>query len=201
MLLYKFLIIGVWCIKMSLISIIKGIGTLKNIPRTGWLVCGVPASLSESVAEHIFESTLYAAIIGERLLQEGIKLDPRRVMLITLVHDLPEAYIGDIVKKVKRDREIDKVELDIAKSMIEIGTIGNAIIEYLESKSLEAKISKLSELLATYTQARRYYNMGFKDVKEIIESTTHEIRTIIKDPLLKKISIFIEEILELDTSK
>ncbi|MEX2314675.1 MAG: HD domain-containing protein, partial [Thermomicrobiales bacterium] len=62
---------------------------LKRLRRTGWLDRGVAGP--ESVADHSWGVALLAWLLARD--QPG--LDRERVLLLGLVHDLPEAVAGD----------------------------------------------------------------------------------------------------------
>ncbi|MCC6703842.1 MAG: HD domain-containing protein [Thermomicrobiales bacterium] len=64
---------------------------LKSIPRTGWLDRGVPLEAAESIAEHSFQTALIAWIAAA----DDPSLDRDRILKLALIHDLPEAIIGD----------------------------------------------------------------------------------------------------------
>ena len=64
-------------------------GQLKNLPRAGWLLLGIPQP--ESVAEHSFR----VAVIGITLAaMEGA--DVGRTAALCLMHDAHETRIGDV---------------------------------------------------------------------------------------------------------
>jgi putative hydrolase of HD superfamily len=65
---------------------------LKSLQRTGWLDRGIPSSIAESVADHSYQAALMAWVIS----LDDPELDADRVLKLALVHDLPEALIGDI---------------------------------------------------------------------------------------------------------
>ena len=72
------------------------VGRLKRLPRTGWLDRGVPAASTESVADHAFRVALLAWMVAtERTADGDAAVDPARVLLLALAHDLPEAIAGD----------------------------------------------------------------------------------------------------------
>ena len=67
---------------------IREVERLKSVERTAWTTSG----RRESTAEHSWRLALLAAVLtGERP-----RLDMQRVLLMCLVHDLGEAYDGDI---------------------------------------------------------------------------------------------------------
>jgi putative hydrolase of HD superfamily len=64
---------------------------LKSTPRTGWIDRGVGAIEVESVAEHSFQTALLAWLAAAA----DPTLDRDRILKLALIHDLPEAIIGD----------------------------------------------------------------------------------------------------------
>lgn len=88
------------------------LGMLKRTPRTGFQFLG---SGAETVAEHIFR----ASLIGYTLARLDGQVDPGRVLLLCLFHDLPEARTGDlnyVNKKYVRADEGQAVE-DLARTL------------------------------------------------------------------------------------
>lgn len=66
---------------------------LKHLFRQGWLRVGIPEARCESVAEHSFAVALLALFVAEERFPD---LDAGKVVKIALLHDLAEAYAGDI---------------------------------------------------------------------------------------------------------
>ena len=71
-----------------MLDFFRAVGVLKELPRQGWLDRRIPNP--ESVADHIYRSTMMAWVLGS---EAG--LDTERLVKIVLVHDLPEAEAGD----------------------------------------------------------------------------------------------------------
>lgn len=179
---------------MGIKEIVRSVGITKNLPRTGWLTRGIPPSVAESIAEHMFESAIYSVYISYELNKNDVAVDLERVMLLTLTHDLPEAYIGDILRGVKKVLDTDELETNVADEL-GVAPFREAIIEYIEGETLEAKVSKLSELLATYIQAKRYYDLGYTDIDEILESTYEGIARLFNEKPISKIRDIIESLI------
>lgn len=76
----------------DLLAFFRTIEELKRTPRTGWLDRGIPASETESVADH----TLLTALIAWTLAMDDPSLDADRVLKLAVVHDIAEAIVGDI---------------------------------------------------------------------------------------------------------
>lgn len=79
----------------GLLLLAKQVQRLKRVPRQGWLDRGVPPADTESVADHSLGVALLAWMAALEAQAAGADLDPGRVLALALVHDLPEAEIGD----------------------------------------------------------------------------------------------------------
>ncbi len=64
---------------------------LKNTPRTGWAVRGVPNF--ESVADHSFGVALTALTLSELV---PLELDREKILTMAILHDLAESVTGDL---------------------------------------------------------------------------------------------------------
>src|SRR3954468_5444051 len=73
----------------------RTLAALKALPRTGWLDRGINASLVESVADHSLSVAILAWAIALERAREGHELDPQRVLLLAVIHDLAESEAGD----------------------------------------------------------------------------------------------------------
>jgi putative hydrolase of HD superfamily len=69
---------------------------LKSVPRTGWLDRGVPPLHVESVADHSLGVALLAWGCALQRRAEGVAIDPERVLMLAILHDLGEAETGDL---------------------------------------------------------------------------------------------------------
>ena len=87
----------------SVIALFGHILALKSLPRTGWLLAGVPHP--ESVADHSYGTAALAGFLCDLInlapAAEGLAqpLDVGRVVRIALVHDLAEAWLTDLPKR------------------------------------------------------------------------------------------------------
>jgi len=71
-----------------MLDFMRSVGALKALPRQGWVDRGILNP--ESVADHSYRAALMAWLLGQ---QAG--LDAERLLKIMLLHDLPEAIVGD----------------------------------------------------------------------------------------------------------
>lgn len=149
--------------------------SLSSLARTGWMIRGVPHMIAESVATHSFYSAIIALIIATKMKEQGVEINPEKAAVIALVHDIGEAYIGDIVKDFSRkigSNVKEKIELEAVKTRAPKELV--KYVALLQSDVLESKIAKLSENLATYIMSIYYKRLGFQ-VDDIMMSVSETI--------------------------
>lgn len=76
---------------MTLLNLLLHANQLKRTPRTGWVQRGVPSA--ENVAAHSYGVT-FTALTLALTISEPLNLE--KVMIMALLHDLPEALTTDI---------------------------------------------------------------------------------------------------------
>jgi putative hydrolases of HD superfamily len=79
----------------ALLGLAQFAAKLKSVPRTGWLDRGVRPLQVESVADHSFGVALLAWACALQRRAEGAAIDPERVLILAIIHDLAEAETGD----------------------------------------------------------------------------------------------------------
>ena len=79
----------------GLVRILMAGVMLKRRPRRGWVEAGVREP--ESVAEHSFSLALASMLVSDLL-----GLDTEKAVRMALIHDLAEAYLGDLTRPEKR---------------------------------------------------------------------------------------------------
>lgn len=137
-------------------------GKLKNTPRTGWAVRGIPAF--ESVADHTCGVAMCALVLLDLLDQEGkSSLDREKVLAMAITHDLPECVTGDLslgasrllpegVKAVMEDNAMQELLCDVPFSKQ-----WHALArEFEDNLSPEAKLVKDCDRLDLLLQALAY---------------------------------------------
>jgi|Deesub1362B_J571_1020462.scaffolds.fasta_scaffold27350_2 putative hydrolase of HD superfamily len=159
----------------------ESIMSLKELVRTGWMLRGVPPAVSESVAEHIFEVSFLTLIISKKLIELGAEVDLSKSLTLAVIHDIPEAVTGDIVKWSK-DLIMNSTDLD-TRALERLGL--NDFIELykeLEAEgSIESHIVKLADYLATALQSKRYMRRGYYAVSEIYVNTLEKAKKLTKE--------------------
>ncbi len=145
---------------------------LASLARSGWMMRGIPASIAESVADHTVAAALLAAEVAWEARARGARVDPARAAAVALVHDLAEAWVGDIPRPAAVEGK-EEAEL----RAVESSGLSEAVVgwyrEYHERSSLEARIARAAEKLATYAVALRFKRLGYP-VDDIIESSLRE---------------------------
>ncbi len=129
---------------------------LKRIQRTGYQFLG-PGK--ESVAEHTFAVMCIAWTLAH-LTPEA---DEHRLLSMCLVHDLPEARMGDLNSVQKR-----YVDADEAKAVAHMGRdlpfgeeIGGLLAEFNAGETLEAQLARDADQLAFLLDLKALGDMGY----------------------------------------
>ncbi|OYT62283.1 MAG: phosphohydrolase [Thermofilum sp. ex4484_15] len=159
---------------------IRKLSWLKNIPRTGWLQCGVPLAICESVAEHTYETSIIAYFLSRYLMDNGVKVDIAKVLTLSLFHDISEAITGDIprvAKKYVRENVTALLEENFP-------SLANMV---KRGGDLESKIVKIADNLSAYLQGLIYNKGGFKEASIISFSTLKDAEKIAKEEEDEKI--------------
>ncbi|MCE4606076.1 MAG: HD family hydrolase [Desulfurococcales archaeon] len=150
-------------------------GSLKWLARTGWMQRGVPSSAAENVSQHSFEAAIIALDLAYRLRDQGVSVDPLRASVLALIHDIAESVVGDIPRwsSSRMAGLKEKLESTAVNEMSVHPNIKGLFEEYIDGKSLEASIAKLSDYISTCIQAGRYLSMGY-NVEEIFSNMKNE---------------------------
>lgn len=141
----------------SYIEFIKELELLKNVRRTAWTSEGK----QESTAEHSWRLAVFAGI----MLEEFPELDGKKVLLMSLIHDLGEIYDGDISAALLPDPslkyEMESASLQKLLSIPDEPVRGNLYAlwqEYEEGLTQEAKLVKALDKAETMIQHNQGQN-------------------------------------------
>ena len=166
-----------------IIKLHEYIARLKELRRTGWVQRGV--SDPETVASHSYAVALLTMMIAD--LRGLNTLDAVRMALI---HDLAESIIGDLTPEMKmRLGDLEERERRFFEDLVKL--VPKELAEtYLDSwrrfSRGEDEVSRLVrevDKLERGLQAMRYLRKGYREVKEIYDSTLNEL----KDPELRRV--------------
>jgi putative hydrolase of HD superfamily len=175
----------------NIIKFLRMSGRLKRILRSGWVEVGVDCP--ESVADHTFRTAVLCMIFSDLEDLDGLKM-----IRMALLHDLPEAIIGDLTpsekteEAIKREDAAMKQLLSLLPERLRQRYL-KLWLEYAESKTKEAKAVRQLEKVEMTLQAGEYEvaQPSLKVFERFIESadefvTSPEIRKVfcsILDPV------------------
>lgn len=135
------------------------IGSLKHLPRAGWLRLGMVRP--ESVAEHSFRVGIIGMILASI---EGA--DVGHSSALCLLHDSPETRIGDVTA-ISRAYTTTEPPEEVSKHQTAAMPEGarkvfrDLVAEYEAGGTPEAKIAKDADKLESLLQAVEYQAQGF----------------------------------------
>ncbi|MEZ0393900.1 MAG: HD domain-containing protein [Desulfurococcaceae archaeon] len=158
--------------KLGLRQLLK----LSNVVRTGWLVRGVPPCLAENSMEHSYLVALMALLICRRLRDKGLNVDVERALQMALIHDVPEAITGDVLSWIKEGLDMDSHERRALEAM-GLGEFVDLLHEFNEGQSLEAKVVRAADEVATLLVATEYARRGYEEVKELAKSILGKLKS------------------------
>ena len=174
----------------DIIKFLEIAGVLKRTQRTGWVDIGVYQP--ESVADHTFRTAVFCMLYAD--IEE---LDPLRLLRMALIHDLPEAIIGDLMpnQKTAETRKKEENAINQMLSLLPKTQRENYLAvwnEYQAGKTKEAKTVRQIEKIEMALQAKEYEKFGSdrRSLERFIE-TAEEATTW---PELKRLlSLVMEE--------
>lgn len=160
-------------------KVISEIFNLKKRKRVGWLLPGrdLEESQVESVADHTWGACIVAEIFLPSTKEEMIEIvgkepgieeyDKEKILRMLLVHDLSEAYTGDIALGYKTDDDRKKEEDRMAyyatlahlSPFKNLDEIYKRWEKYEERKQYNAKIAKDIDQLECYIQLFMYKDL------------------------------------------
>ena len=154
----------------NLIRFLEITGILKRTQRTGWVEVGVYQP--ESVADHTFRTAFLCMLYADME-----SLDPLKLLRMALIHDLPEAIIGDLMpsQKTAETKENEETAIRQIVSLLPKMQRENYLAvwnEYREGKTKEAKAVRQLEKIEMALQAKEYEKFGSasKSLERFIKS-------------------------------
>lgn len=158
---------------------------LKNVQRKGWKH-KLEVKNPESVADHSFSMALMAMILSELH-----KLDTKKIVKMTLLHDLVESVVGDFTpEEISKPK---KLELENTAMEKILNILPENLIEGYQNIWNEFQLRNSEEAIFVHEidkfemvfQAKHYVDKGYS--KEKIQSFLDTANTEIKNKHLKEI--------------
>jgi putative hydrolase of HD superfamily len=145
---------------------------LKEIPRSGFQFLGVGR---ESVAEHVY-STTFIAFVMTQLLPE---IDGRKLLCLCLVHDLPEARVGDLnsVHKAYVQADEPRAIADMLQGLAFGSRIKELLDEYHAGSSPEAQLARDADQLALVLELKELDDIGHRPPQDWLPHVLNRLKT------------------------
>lgn len=147
-------------------------GILKNIPRSGYHFLGAG---KESVAEHSFITTFIAYVMS----QTETQADSQKLITMCLIHDLPEARIGDLNYVHKRYVTPDeKSAVSDMTAELPFGASLTALIEEFNAgETLESKLARDADQIAFILDLKALSDIGYSVPQKWLPSILKRLQT------------------------
>lgn len=152
------------------------LGQLKRVKRSGWWIAGIDNP--ESVAEHSFRTAIIAYILAQL---EGV--NPEKVAVMALFHDVGEARISDLHRIAQRYVNREDVDRKVLEEQLErlpdkvARRLKSLFSEMEGASSNEAKVAHDADILECLVQAREYQALGYSDVGDWISNCQAALST------------------------
>jgi len=166
----------------------------KELPRQGFIALGFKRNEADSVAAHSWTCAMLTYMLGTEMVKNGQKLDLNKAIKMALFHDMAETIVGDVGTFVKGMAKgaFAPIEEEGLKWLVSDLPSSDEIIklveEYMQRKSLEARLVKVADNLDALAQAKGVPAAAsalkyFKEVYHITKIPWHKdaVEMIIKD--------------------
>jgi len=168
----------------TILDTLDGLDPLGDLPRTGWLLRGI--SPCESIAAHSLQVALLVSMLVDACRAEGMTVDGEAALRMALVHDAPEARLGDVpmpVKSPELDAALHVVEERLAALLLP-PSLHAAWIAAEEGQSLEARLVKAADKLQMLHKLSVYERAGRRHpLIDFMWSNPANLRCLDLDPV------------------
>lgn len=157
----------------SLVDFLNEVGMLAHTPRSGFAFLGTGA---QSVAEHSHRVALIAFFLAR--MHKG-PIDMSKLLLMGLLHDLPEARTGDLNYVNKRYVQADekKVVQEIKEKAPYGAEIAAYIDEYVQHSSEEALLAHDADQIEMLLVLKKLYDIGNPQAMTWFDSVVLRLKT------------------------
>lgn len=158
----------------SLLNFFFELRQLREQPRSGWQILGIPNA--ESVAEHSARTAQIAYVLA--ILESHP--NPEHVATMALFHDIAECRVGDLHKIAQRYVKADEhsAMMGMTEKLGKPGECVRALWEEMEAKGTPAaKIAKDADCLEVALSGKEYMAQGFKEAIDWYENAGRILTT------------------------
>jgi putative hydrolase of HD superfamily len=149
-----------------MLSALLTLQALEGLPRTGWIQRGI--SEPESIADHVLGTCYVVLALGARI---APPIDVERALALVLVHDAPEALIGDLprtaaallpagAKAAAEERAAGEILPQIS------GFAHERFLEYRAGATREARFARVCDRLQLGVKLAAYHRSGRRGLEE-----------------------------------
>jgi putative hydrolase of HD superfamily len=158
------------------------VGMLKRTPRSGWQFLD---SGSESVAEHVYRTTMIAYVLAKL---EG-SVDTDKVLRLALAHDLPEARTGDLnyVNQKYVTADEPRAAHDMTRGLPFGDELEELMAEYRNEASPEAVLAHDADQLEMLFELKEKLDSGCQAADDWTPFVLRRLRTDNAKKLAEKI--------------
>jgi putative hydrolase of HD superfamily len=168
-------------------------GILKRTQRAGWVDVGVYQP--ESIADHSFRTAFLCMLYADME-----SLDTLKLLSMALIHDLPEAIIGDLMpsQKTAETKQNEETAIHQILTLLPETQRENYLAvwnEYQEGKTREAKAVQQLDKIEMAMQAKEYEKLGSSSKNKNLKRFVKSAKETTDWPELKRLlSCVLEEI-------
>ena len=166
----------------NIVDLLFEAGHLKKTPRSGFNFLGVG---HESVAEH----TYMTSFIGFVLAQIVPGIDALKLIYMCMLHDLPEARIGDLNYVQKQYVTPDETQAlaDCTQTLPFGSLIEDLIEEFNAGRSTEAQLAHDADQMSLLLELKKLGDLGFDPPQTWVPTVLKRIQTDIGRQLADRI--------------
>ena len=150
---------------------------LKRLERTGWSLRGMPHG-TESVAAHSFGVSIVAMLLADELVRQGARVNVERVLKLALLHDWPEARVGDLPRTAinyfgvaARKHAESEAFAGITDTLNTREQYRALYEEYEVRQTLESRLVKAADIIDLLVQVLALERSGMRGLEEFWEVT------------------------------
>ncbi len=145
---------------------------LKEIPRSGFQFLGVGR---ESIAEHVYSTAFIGWVMAQ--LEPGV--NALKLISMCLVHDLPEARIGDLnaVHKAYLQPDENRAVADLVHGLPFGEHLSALIEEYRAGASPEAQLARDADQISLIVELKDLNDIGYRPPEDWLPHVRNRLRT------------------------